>query len=93
MSIFNPEALLLGLFKQMGVGPEQVQQVFTTIQGINQLCQEVEGFKLGMRQLVQHFDTRLNAIEARLERIEHPPQAVANLSLENGVNNDVSHHR
>jgi hypothetical protein len=70
MSIFDPSTILLGLVEKMGITPKQIGEVMALIQRLNAVMSEIDDFKIGAGQMVNHFTARLDAQDAAIARID-----------------------
>lgn len=63
------ENMLLGMVKSLGISPDDVKQVAGMVARLNVMVAEIDGFKSGTVEMVRHFNSRLDRIEAKLDRI------------------------
>lgn len=70
MALFSAETIVNSLVQSLGIKPADLQATMQVVGKLHAALVEIEAFKVGAGQMVQHFNSRLDKIEARLARIE-----------------------
>lgn len=70
MSLFSAETIVNALISGLGIKPADLQATMQIVARLQSTLGEVDAFKSGAIQMVQHFNARLDRIEAQLARIE-----------------------
>jgi hypothetical protein len=76
------ENFLAGLMRQAGVEPENIRQAYLFVSGLEA---ELRAFKAGVPNVVAHFNTRLDALERKVDHLITALSALPGDPLRPGV--------